>query len=110
MPPRNSKTKPFPAYNLVRSRETEASLKAKADLNRLANKQIDTFANMGKYYRNKEYCEFEEYKRNTMAVKGTIVDESIYKSEEESDPRYRNKQWYRDRANGIEGGWDIDHI
>jgi hypothetical protein len=93
MPPRNSRTKAFRKYNYVKSPDAVS-----IPMEKIYNTILKPEDSIG----NSIYKQFEEYK-NERAAKGmnlTAPIDRMIKSDEDGDPRYINKQWYKNRAKG----------
>lgn len=98
MPPRNSITKPFKRYEKSSNNElwkTGVTIPMGVIYEKILKpKQV----------MNNTYLEsFEEYKRNKIKYKDPISSsfDKMLKADDEGDPRYINRDWYRNRAKGL---------
>ena len=113
MPPRNSRIRPFKKYNLDPSKEYDDPIIYTLDYDEKTRKAVDYYKeilNPADSPLNKYNQAFEQYKANMLAkgLSAETTTNMITKSEEEGDPRYRNKDWYKLRAAGDPRGWAID--
>lgn len=110
MPPRNSRIRSFKKYDCNRAPREDDYLTVYDDKTRKAIDYYRQILDPSKSPQNEFYQAFEQYKSD-MTARGLSPEttaNSIIKSEEEEDPRYRDKEWYKLRAIGDPRGWAID--
>lgn len=91
MPPRNSMTKAFRKYHYVQSPNAQ-----KIPIEKI----YDTILKPQNAIGNELESEFEKYKAARLAQGldlTSCIDEAL-KADDDGDPRYINKQWYKERA------------
>lgn len=113
MPPRNSRIRPFKKYNLDPTKENYEPEMYILDFDDKTRKAVDYYKEIldpSQSPQNKFNKEFEQYKADMLAkgLSAETTTNMITKSEEEGDPRYKDKDWYKLRAAGDPRGWAID--
>ena len=93
MPPRNSITKAFRKYNYVKSPTAQS-----IPMSRIYDKILKPEDCIG----NSVQEEFEKYKQERVAKGLNLTGplDKMIKDDEDGDPRYISKQWYKNRAKG----------
>ena len=106
MPPRNSRIRPFKKYNLNSDAPNPEDTEFYTfDYDYKTRKTVDYYKNIlnsAESPQNKYNKEFEQYKADCLSkgLSAEATTNMITKSEEESDPRYKDKDWYKLKAAG----------
>lgn len=96
MPPRNSNTKPFKRYRKYNRDEDSKEVQVVLE---------NAILNPEKALNNKYNKLFEQYKIDRVN-RGLDIAQTINNMEkEEGDLRYKDSNWYKERAKGEIGGW-----